>query len=105
MKLWAPNTVVRVAIENVGFRQSYTAVTFLIEWSIAMRKLGDGMKVEDFAEWWAVSRSQAFRRQVVYRRAFPGWDSPTDLVKALGLNVKDTEEGFRLLLDRPMVSA
>jgi hypothetical protein len=104
MKLWAPKSVVRVAIENAGLRKSYVAVSFLIEWSIAMRKLGDEMNVDQFAEWWAVSRSQAFRRQADFRIAFPGW-SPTDLVKALGLNVKNAEEGFLVLLDRPMAVA
>ena len=92
MKLWAPKSVVRVAIENAGLRKSYVAVSFLIEWSIAMRKLGDEMNVDQFAEWWAVSRSQAFRRQAIYRECFPEFLDPLDLLAVVGLKFVKRDE-------------
>jgi hypothetical protein len=51
-----------------------TALRFLVEYGQAVDDLGDGIKIEDYAEHVGLSRSQAFRRQAAFRTCFPNDD-------------------------------
>jgi hypothetical protein len=78
-------TVGQVAIERVGFLKARQALMFIACWWIATADLGRNPEtVDEYGEWWLMSRSQAFREQQTFRRAFPEYATPTELATALG---------------------
>jgi hypothetical protein len=90
-------SVVETAIRRVGFRRGRRAVTFAACWWIVThaQEGTPPATVDEYAEWWAQSRAQAFRDQADYRAAFPEWTTPMDLAAAIGLDV------MTLKSDRP----
>jgi hypothetical protein len=83
-----PQSVGSMAVVNVGFGKARQALTFSACWWIAGQRIGhDSIEVDAYAKWWGVSRAQAFRMQQTFRLAFPGYNTPTDLHRALGLDL------------------
>ena len=81
-------TPLAVAASRVGLRGAMTACSFAVEWAIAEASKGAPLdQVEEFAVYWRISRAQAFRRQGVYRRAFPEFATPRQLLDACGVSV------------------
>jgi len=81
-------TVASVAMERVGVRKGIGVLSFVVEWWMVEDATGFGgvhgaRDVEAFADWWKCSRAQAFRRQQIFREAFPEFSTPSDLRSAL----------------------
>ena len=56
-------------------------LSFLAEWATALRANGwEPITIDEFADHWKMSRASAYRRQALYRRAFPGELLPTERV-------------------------
>lgn len=72
-----------MAWRNAGLFKAMQALTHLIVWEVYVADLGEPPSMTAFAKWWGTSRSQAYRDQQSFRRAFPGYDTPTELVDAL----------------------
>lgn len=60
----------RWLITHVGIRESVYVLDVVASWGIARKKLGRDMTVEQYGEYWKLSRSQAFRHQARFRAAF-----------------------------------
>ncbi len=87
-KLDQVKTPFAVAASRVGLRGAMTACSFAIDWAIAEFSKGAPLdQVEEFAVYWRISRAQAFRRQGVYRRAFPEFATPRQLLDACGISI------------------
>lgn len=66
------NHLTRWLITHSGWREAQHSLQFIAQWGIARRHY-DGMTVEDYADYWELSRSQAFRQQARYRDSLHGW--------------------------------
>lgn len=61
-----------------GWREAYYLMGFIADWCICCEMLKRPPKdVEEYAKWWKISRSQAFRYQARFRVAFPDMQDPT----------------------------
>lgn len=86
-------TIGSLALRRGGMRKGFTATSFLVEWSIVANSLNRAdFTVDEFADWWCVSRSQAFRRQAIYRECFPEFLDPLDLLAVVGLKFVKRDE-------------
>lgn len=82
------NTVGGLAIQRVGFIKARRALGFAIEWWITTSALGrEPETVDEFAKWWTVSRTTAFRMQATFRTTFPEFAGPIEMATALGYDV------------------
>ncbi len=81
-------TVGQVAMQRVGFLKARSALLFAACWCIMARSIGrPPASIDEYAEWWAQSRSQAFREQAIFRKCFPEYTSPVELALAIGFDV------------------
>lgn len=75
-----------VLIERAGFRVGRQMASFLVNWMMARAALGlDSMRPEEFAEFWEMSPSQAYRlhqqlREVLGQEWTP--DAVCDVIQA-----------------------
>ena len=90
-----PTTLIEIAVARHGFRRGMTVVSFVVAWGIA-RELwaedhpGDPFTIEEYATWWKISRSTAYREQAWFREAFPNEVTPdrfTDLALSQRIQV------------------
>lgn len=67
---------------RVGFRRSIQVLAFMVAWDTARRALHgrEPMTLQEYADWWKVSRPTAFREQARFREAFPGETTPDRLL-------------------------
>jgi hypothetical protein len=71
-----------LALRNAGFRDTYRALSWAIDWAIVRESLGQEPTVEEVGDWWKQSRRTAFRHQAAFREAFPNLDTPAILFES-----------------------
>jgi hypothetical protein len=72
--------LVETVIVNVGAIRAYRVMLFISCWGICTQKLGrPPVNVEEYSDWWRMSRSQGFREQQLFRDALPMHRTPTDI--------------------------
>lgn len=74
----ANDTLMAMAIRNVGMRKAFKAMLYLAQWGIAYEAEGP-MTPEQLSEWWKESRATSFGNQAKFREAFPGEQTPERL--------------------------
>lgn len=69
--------------DRVGFMDAARVLSFLAEWATTMRRNEwEPFDIEHFAEDWGMSRASAYRRQALFRKAFPGELLPNERILA-----------------------
>lgn len=53
---------------------------FIVAWARVRDDLGRDPSIEEYAEWWSMSRRQGFYEQARFREAFPGLADPGPLL-------------------------
>jgi hypothetical protein len=68
---------------RVGIRKGMRVLTFIVCWQVAAMKDGELVEidVEEYAEYWKLARSTAFRDQAAFRQAFPTETTPHRIVE------------------------
>jgi hypothetical protein len=70
--------------QNAGLRVTIQALTFMAAWDHARRAMRrETLTLHEYAEWWRVARTTAFREQGRFRQAFPGEATPDRLLDAM----------------------
>lgn len=93
--------VERLASE-LGLRRATSVLEFIGCWCIASESLGrPPVNIEEYAEWWRISRAQAFREQQMFRAALPELQTPTPIWEQLR---RDHSELFRGKTPAPVVA-
>src|SRR5579875_2698198 len=70
-----------IAGRNVGLRKAFQALTFMAAWDRARQALRrETLTLDEYADWWKVSRATAHREQSRFREAFPGELTPEHLL-------------------------
>lgn len=83
-----PVTVFEVAVRNAGLRDAIKGMLYVTAWAAATAERGEPLEtVEDYAFYWRQSRAKSFREQAAMRKAFPGHETPDDLLAALKVEV------------------
>ena len=78
-------TVGQLAIGRVGFIEARRALLFAACWWITSADLGRTPEtVEEYCDWWEMSRRKGFREQASFRACFPEYVTPTELARAVG---------------------
>ncbi len=75
-----PRTLLELAVANVGPVQAPRVIAFVLLWAAARDSMPEEPSVEEFAKWAAMSRRTAFDRQALFRRAYPGEETPGRLL-------------------------
>jgi hypothetical protein len=65
---------------------------YVTAWARVRRDLGRDPTIEEYAEWWGVSRRQGFYEQARFREAFPGLADPGPLLAAAERAGEDVSE-------------
>jgi hypothetical protein len=69
-----------LATARTGKVEAHRALEFMLQWSLTRRALRHPPRLPDYAAWWGVSRSTAFRAQRRFRRCFPAEHTPDRLL-------------------------
>jgi hypothetical protein len=69
-----------LATARAGKVEAHGALEFILQWSLTRRALGRPPRLGEYAFWWGVSRSTAFRAQRRFRRCFPAERTPDRLL-------------------------
>ena len=94
MRRRGSQTVAQVAIRNVGFIGSQRALAFCAAWWIVSADLGRApANIEEYTAWWRQNERMSYREQATFRKAFPGYDSPTELATAIGFDFMKLKKG------------
>jgi hypothetical protein len=96
-----PRTLLEVAMAQVGMRRGARVIAFMIAWNVVRRELGHEPTIEEYGDWWKVSRATAFREQQMFREAFPGEENPARLMDAAA-GAWDERKGVRGLGSVPV---
>jgi hypothetical protein len=75
-------SLLEVAVRRVGARRGARVLAFMIAWDVVRRELGREPTIEEYGEWWRISRRTAFREQALFRQVFPEESSPARLMDA-----------------------
>ena len=89
----APRTLLEQAIVQVGVVKSAQVMTFILQWGLLVDKLDREPTMEEYGEYALVKRAQAFRRQALFRKSFPGVESPTPIWVAAKKHVASKQAG------------
>ena len=74
-----------VAVAQGGLLKGPRAMAVIVGWMVAEQMLGHPPTLEEYQEWWKLSRATAFRDQALFRECFPAETTPqqiADLVRA-----------------------
>jgi hypothetical protein len=63
--------VLGVCVERGGYLRGARVAQFIFEWEVAVRALKRDITAEEFADWWKVGATTAYRRLAEYRKLFP----------------------------------
>ena len=75
---WA--SLLDLATARAGEVEAHGALEFMLQWSLTRRALRRPPQLGEYAFWWGVSRSTAFRAQRRFRRCFPAERTPDRLL-------------------------
>ena len=60
---------------------------FVAQWALFCRDEGRAPRnMEEYADWWGVSRATAYREQQAWREAMPEYATPSEWFEALGVD-------------------
>jgi hypothetical protein len=73
--------LLKVASDRVGMRTAFMVLSFMAAWDVAQERLRKRpITLEEYADYWRVTRATAFREQKRFRDAFPGETTPERLL-------------------------
>lgn len=76
-----------VIVQRVGFKRASDVLLFAVQWGMVCAELGrDPENIEEYADWWKMSRATAFREQQRWRDALPEFSTPTEFFEAAGMD-------------------
>lgn len=78
-------------IQRVGVRQASNVMTYALAWWTVHADLGHEPTSEEYAVWWKVSASTAYRELRAFREAWPEFSTPTDVAVVLGVDLSHDE--------------
>jgi hypothetical protein len=79
----AGEPLLTIAARVVGLRKAFRVLTFMAAWDRARRAMRhETLTLAEYADWWKVPESTAYREQALYRQAFPGESTPDRLLDA-----------------------
>lgn len=67
---------------------------FVVAWSVVTHDLDREPTVEEYAEFWGMSRRQAFYEQARFREVFPQLETPAPMVELLDAAGQDEPADF-----------
>jgi hypothetical protein len=77
-------TAIEVAVRNAGLRSGWTAMSWALDWGMldAKGELSGSLSARTAAvgKWWGYSEAKAWRRHCAFRKAFPMFETPSDLI-------------------------
>lgn len=83
-----------IAAGRIGQKRGRAVIAFVMQWSIAMQALDrQTLTLDEYAEYWGETRRTAFRHQSEFRAAFPGQQTPDQVVQ-LARAVWDSRQGL-----------
>lgn len=80
-----PKTLLEIAVARGGLINGPRAISMIVGWLVAEEMLGHPPDLDEYADWWKMSRATAFREQAAFRKCFPQETTPqriADLIKA-----------------------
>ena len=80
------NSFLGVTIQRAGLRKASSIGAFIIAWLTVHHELGERPTVEQYADWWKVSRATAYREQAEFREVWPEFLTPSDVAVTVGLD-------------------
>lgn len=75
-------SLLEVAVRRVGPLKGARVLAFMVAWDVVRRELGHEPTLDEYAEWWRVSKRTAFREQAQFRKCFPAESDPARLMDA-----------------------
>jgi hypothetical protein len=70
-----------IASKRVGLRRAFGTLAFMAAWDVARtRTRREKLTLDEYADYWRVSRATAFREQARFREAFPSEQTPDALL-------------------------
>lgn len=80
-------------VSRVGMRKAMRVAGFIASWGIAYEDLhlGRAITIEEYAEYWHVSRAKAFRDQQAFKEVWPRDFSPLRVWKWCRRQVTQTD--------------
>ena len=94
-------SLLEVAVRRVGPLKGAKVLSFMIAWDVVRQELGYEPTIEEYGEWWKVSRATAFREQAAFRACCPGESNPARLMDA-ARGAWDEKKGVRGLGQVPL---
>ncbi|MDX6642143.1 MAG: hypothetical protein QOD76_105 [Solirubrobacteraceae bacterium] len=82
-----------LATARAGKVEAHGALEFMLQWSLTRRALRRPPRLGEYASWWGVARSTAFRAQRRFRRCFPTERTPDRLLDVVD-GAWDEREGL-----------
>nr|CRY96439.1 hypothetical protein [uncultured prokaryote] len=73
-------TIFEAARQRAGIRGAANALAFMVQWGMVRDQLDREPTIDDYREFWKVTRSTAFRHQSQFRAAFPHESTPSRLL-------------------------
>ena len=89
-------SILETMFARVGMRAGMRVGTFIAAWATAEKDIGHEISCDEYADWWKMARSTAFREQAAFRECFPEFETPTTLINAcVARNVEPSLIGLR----------
>ncbi len=77
-----PNALVQAVAAREGLTmRSWRLITFVHEWARCEAEAGERIGIERFAEWTVDSRRTAYGRLAEFRKIFPEYSTPSDMIR------------------------
>jgi hypothetical protein len=78
-------------VKRLGGVEGYRVTKFMQDWAICRTALGRRITVDDFAEWWGLSRAQVYRDLRRFRAVWPtkNDETPERLLQKMWADVDD----------------
>lgn len=67
-------------------RDAGKILAYCLQWIIVHGHVGHRPTVEEYADYWGISRASAYREQADFREVWPEFLTPTDVAITLGLD-------------------
>jgi hypothetical protein len=70
-------------IRQHGYRNTHKVLLFVAQWVICCESLDRApVNIEEYSDWWRVSRQTGYREQKLFRECMPGLETPTPIWEA-----------------------
>ena len=88
-----PRTLIDIAVARGGIIKGPRAISMIFGWFVAEEMLGHPPTLEEYADWWRLSRATAFREQAAFRECFPGETTPQRIVDWAKVQRREVRRG------------